>query len=277
MSLVSCKDYAELVKSILKEEIKTFERVPVLAIIQVGNNPASTAYTKGKVKDCNEVGIKAEYVNMPQNTTQEELESMVVNYANDKCCDGIIVQLPLPEGLDADRITNLIPASKDVDGFRRDSMFDPCTPSGIVSWLKYNDQLYPGMVITVLGRSNLVGKPLVNMLIKEGATVICCNSKTENLRRFILESAIVVSAIGKPKSINEKYFNTEGIAYNPYLVVDVGINRDENNKLCGDIDREQLSELVPNTYVTPVPGGVGLLTRVSLLQNVVGAYKLSNK
>ena len=277
MNITSCKEYAELTKNILKEEIKTFKRVPVLAIIQVGNNPASTAYTKGKVKDCNEVGIKAEYVNMPQDTTQEELEAMVINYANDKGCDGIIVQLPLPEGLDADRITDLIPANKDVDGFRRDSMFDPCTPSGIVCWLKYNNQLYPGMVITILGRSNLVGKPLANMLIKEGATVICCNSKTKDLRRFILESDILVSAIGKPKFINAEYFNTEGVAFNPYLVVDVGINRDENNKLCGDIDRGQLAELVPDTYVTPVPGGVGLLTRVSLLQNVVGAYKLSNK
>lgn len=277
MDITSCKEYAELTKNILKEEIKTFKRVPVLAIIQVGNNPASTAYTKGKVKDCNEVGIKAEYVNMPQDTTQEELEAMVINYANDKGCDGIIVQLPLPEGLDADRITDLIPANKDVDGFRRDSMFDPCTPSGIVCWLKYNNQLYPGMVITILGRSNLVGKPLANMLIKEGATVICCNSKTKDLRRFILESDILVSAIGKPKFINAEYFNTEGVAFNPYLVVDVGINRDENNKLCGDIDRGQLAELVPDTYVTPVPGGVGLLTRVSLLQNVVGAYKLSNK
>lgn len=277
MSLVSCKEYAELTKNILKEEIKTFKRVPVLAIIQVGNNPASTAYTKGKVKDCNEVGIKAEYVNMPQDTTQEELEAMVINYANDKGCDGIIVQLPLPEGLDADRITDLIPANKDVDGFRRDSMFDPCTPSGIVCWLKYNNQLYPGIVITILGRSNLVGKPLANMLIKEGATVICCNSKTKDLRRFILGSEILVSAIGKPKFINAEYFNTKGVAFNPYLIVDVGINRDENNKLCGDIDRGQLAELVPDTYVTPVPGGVGLLTRVSLLQNVVGAYKLSNK
>ncbi len=277
MSLVSCKEYAELTKNILKEEIKTFKRVPVLAIIQVGNNPASTAYTKGKVKDCNEVGIKAEYVNMPQDTTQEELEAMVINYANDNGCDGIIVQLPLPKGLDTDRITDLIPANKDVDGFRRDSMFDPCTPSGIVCWLKYNNQLYPGMVITILGRSNLVGKPLANMLIKEGATVICCNSKTKDLRRFILGSEILVSAIGKPKFINAEYFNTKGVAFNPYLVVDVGINRDENNKLCGDIDRGQLAELVPDTYVTPVPGGVGLLTRVSLLQNVVGAYKLSNK
>ena len=156
---------------------------------------------------------------------------------------------------------------KDVDGFRRDSFFKPCTPKGIMDWLDFNNYDLEGKNITVIGRSKIVGKPLVNLLIDRGATVTCCNSKTKDLRQHTCNADVVISAVGKPKFLDSSYFtNTE-------LVIDVGINRDENDKLCGDVDHEEVTSTLKNIYVTPVPKGVGRLTTLALVENTIKAYK----
>lgn len=163
-------------------------------------------------------------------------------------------------------LQQFISPEKDVDGFRKDSLYNPCTPQGIIDWLEVNDIDLRGKLVTVLGRSDIVGKPLVNMLIDKGATVISCNSKTQkyHMENFMKMSDIVISAIGKPKKFDSSYFGIDTI------IIDVGINRDENGKLCGDIDQKDVEDYFGNCcYVTPVPGGVGLLTRVTLLKNVM--------
>ena len=245
--MVTCKDYAQFVKNKLKTKIKGMEKKPVLAIIQVGDNQASNSYVKGKVKDCEEI----------------ELTTCVA--------DGIIVQLPLPKHINVEHVKNAIPKEKDVDGFRQDSKFDCCTPKGIIDWLYFNGYDVCGKNIVVLGRSEIVGKPLVNMLIDRGATVTCCNSHTDygyEMQITNNDADVIVSAIGKAK-----FLDWANIGSDCEIVVDVGINRDDAGKLCGDVNRESVEKLRPDTYVTPVPGGVGLLTRVSLLKNVVEAHE----
>lgn len=266
--MISCKEYVEIRKAELKEEIQKFHYEPKLCVIQVGDNPASNSYIKGKKKDCEEVGIEFSHVKLDEKITQRELEAHVKLQVSLICNSGIIVQLPLPKHIDADRIVSLIPAEKDVDGFRIDSHFKPCTPKGIVDWLEYNNYDFVGKDVVVMGRSNIVGKPLVNMLIDKGATVTCCNSKTVNSDHYTTYADLVISAVGKPKEFDFSYFSdlTE-------IIIDVGINRDENGKLCGDIDNTYFDKYLSDTYVTPVPGGVGLLTRYALLENTIRAYK----
>ena len=185
--------------------------------------------------------------------------------------DGIIVQLPLPKHINVEHVKNAIPKEKDVDGFRLDSKFDCCTPKGIIDWLYFNGYDVCGKNVVVLGRSEIVGKPLVNMLIDRGATVTCCNSHTDygyEMQISNNDADVIVSAIGKAK-----FLDWADIGSDCEIVVDVGINRDDAGKLCGDVNRESVEKLRPDTYVTPVPGGVGLLTRVSLLKNVVEAHE----
>lgn len=267
-NVVSCVDYAERTKAKLKESIGKIEIKPSLLIIQVGDNPASNSYIKGKIKDCEEVGIEYKHINFIDSISEIELIEYIEVCNHDKSINGIIVQLPLPEHIDADKVANAISREKDVDGFRVDSCFKPCTPLGVVNWLEYNGYKFKGKDVTVIGRSNIVGKPLVNMLIDKGATVTCCNSKTGDLTHHTEYADLVVSAVGKPKFLDAHNF------YYAEVIVDVGINRDENGKLCGDIDRESVNEAYPDTYVTPVPKGVGRLTVVTLLENVYDAYKL---
>lgn len=274
--MISCKEYVAIKKEELKNEIKSYRRKPKLCVIQVGNNPASNVYVRNKGRDCEEVGIEFEHVKRDRNITQNTLEAIVDMKSKDKSIDGIIVQLPLPEHLDVNRITNLITPDKDVDGFRRDSYFKPCTPKGIVDWLKFNNYDLVGKDIVVLGRSDIVGKPLVNMLINEGATVTCCNSHTNTFTRLNLtrSSNVVISAVGKAKFLNYHDFIMPVGNKKLDIVVDVGINRDEHGKLCGDVDNEGFTEHLPNAYLTPVPGSIGLNTRLVLLQNTVEAYKM---
>lgn len=266
--MVSCKEYVTIKKEELKEKIKTFVRPPKLCVIQVGNNPASNSYIRGKRKDAEEVGIEFVHIKLPEDVEQGQLEHQVQLQS---CInDGVIIQLPLPKHIDVERITKLIPANKDVDGFRSDSCFKPCTPKGVVDWLEYNEVNLEGKVCTVIGRSEIVGRPLVNMLIKKGATVISCNSKTINLENYTRFADIVFSAIGKANYINHKYFLPDRIC--DQILVDVGINRDENGKLCGDIDNTIKSFAL---HGTPVPGSIGLTTRLSLVENTVEAYELN--
>lgn len=270
-NVVSCVDYAATVKAELKKSISKLETKPSLLIIQVGNNPASNSYIKGKIKDCEEVGIEYKHIHFTDSISEIELIEYIEICNHDKSINGIIVQLPLPKHIDADKVANAISKEKDVDGFVVGSCFDPCTPKGVIDWLTYNNYDFVGKDVVVLGRSKIVGKPLVNMLIDRGATVACCNSKTKYTEDYTAYADLIISAVGKPK-----HFTTKDFLIPKCVIVDVGINRDENGKLCGDIDRENILKYRPDTYVTPVPNGIGRITRVRLMQNTVEAYKLQN-
>lgn len=268
--MISCKEYAEKRKQELKEKVSTFERRPVLAVIQINSNPASNSYIAGKKRDCEEVGIDCLHIIIDsEKYSQEDLETTIKDLNNSQRYDGIIIQLPIPDKYDVEKLQQCISPEKDVDGFRRDSCFEPCTPKGIMDWLNYNDYNLEGKNAVVIGRSKIVGKPLVNMLIDKGATVTCCNSKTREIRYFMYGADIVISAVGKPKLLNSMHFN------NPQIIVDVGINRDEEGKICGDVDRDDVNFYNSSTYITPVPKGVGLLTRLALLENLLKAYMLT--
>ena len=270
--MISCKEYVNIQKEKLKNKIKSFEKKPKLCVVQIGNDIASNTYIKGKKRDCDELGIEFEHVHIKdyENMSQEDVILTLDTLNADFDINGIIIQLPIPDKYNVEELQNHISPQKDVDGFRKDSCFKPCTPKGIMDWLKFNNFDFNGKTAVVIGRSNIVGKPLVNLLIEEGATVTCCNSKTKSLSRFIYNSDLVVSAIGKPKYFNAFDFNGVGV------VVDVGINRDENGKLCGDVDSEGFATRNPNTYLTPVPGSVGLTTRLVLAQNTIEAYELQH-
>lgn len=267
--IVSCKDYVDIKKKELKEEIKHLDKKPVLAVIQIDDDKASNSYIKGKQKDCDETGIEMRHVNIYSNAAeQKEVEGVIKDIANSDA-DGIIIQLPIPDKYDLERLQNLIPPEKDVDGFRRDSCFKPCTPKGIIDWMEYNDFEFKGKDCCVLGRSKIVGLPLTSMLIEKGATVTCCNSTTPRTWYYTRNADYAFSAVGIPN-----YFDFSDFTNLCELIVDVGINRDENEKLCGDVNNAGFESSLNDTYVTPVPGGVGLLTRLALMQNVVDAYKI---
>lgn len=273
--MITCKDYVENRKKELKEKIEKYKsnglKAPSLCVIQVGDNPASNSYINGKKTDCENVGIEFHHTKFDEYIGSHTLMNYITECSISDKYNGIIVQLPLPSHINVETVTDYIPANKDVDGFRRDSLFDPCTPKGIMDWLDYNKYDVTGKDVIVIGRSKIVGKPLVNMLIDKGATVTCCNSKTTDLAHYLSYADVVISAIGKPKYFDGLDFKCSDI------IVDVGINRDENGKLCGDVDRESVKRVFDNTYVTPVPGGVGLLTRLALLDNVVKAYEIQNR
>lgn len=267
--IVSCKDYVEIKKKELKEEIKHLDKKPVLAVIQIDNDQASNSYIKGKQKDCDEIGIEMRHVNIYSNVAgQKEVECIIKDIAKSDA-DGIIIQLPIPDKYDLERLQHLIPPEKDVDGFRRDSCFKPCTPKGIVDWMEYNNFEFKGKDCCVLGRSKIVGLPLTNMLIEKGATVACCNSTTPSTEYYTRNADYVFSAIGIPH-----YFDFSDFQDFCELIVDIGINRDENGKLCGDVNNAGFESSLNDTYVTPAPGGVGLLTRLALMQNTLNAYKI---
>ena len=267
--IVSCKDYVEIKKKELKEEIRHFNRKPALVVIQIDNDQASNSYIKGKQKDCDEIGIEMRHVNIYSNVAgQKEVECIIKDIAKSDA-DGIIIQLPIPDKYDLERLQHLIPPEKDVDGFRRDSCFKPCTPEGIIDWMEYNNFEFKGKDCCVLGRSKIVGLPLTNMLIEKGATVTCCNSTTPSTWYYTRNADYAFSAVGVPN-----YFDFSDFQDFCELVVDIGINRDENGKLCGDVNNAEFESSLNDTYVTPVPGGVGLLTRLALMQNTLNAYKI---
>lgn len=261
--MISCKEYVEKKKEILKNKVDKMKDKPCLVVAQIGNDEASNSYIKGKKKDCTEIGIKMihEHI-MDDSMSQEKVENIIRQYDADDTVDGIIIQLPIPKQYNKNRLQKCIRPSKDVDGFKRNSWHRPCTPLGIMNWLKYNKVDLSSKDVAVIGRSDIVGKPLVNMMIEQGATVTCCNSKTENLKYYTQNADIVISAIGKTKYFDSTYFKKGQI------IIDVGINKDEYGKLCGDVD----GTYIYDSYVTPVPGSVGLLTRCQLVNNVVSAY-----
>lgn len=269
-NIVSCKEYCLLKKKEIEERLGNIERIPTLVVIQIDNDKTSNTYIKGKKKDCEEVGIDFVYLKLDSSKyTQEDLCRTLMLLSKDELVDGIIVQLPIPKKYNIEELLNNIAPDKDVDGFRKDSCFSPCTPKGIIDWLEYNNYDFNGRQVTVLGRSKIVGKPLVNMLIDRGSMVVSCNSHTENIQRYTIDSDLVISAVGKANLFCCE-MPENGI------IVDVGINYDINGKLCGDVNHKYVENNIKNTYITPVPGGVGLLTRVALLDNVTRACEMRN-
>ncbi len=239
-----------------------------LAVILVGEDPASQVYVRNKIKACDEVGIKSYAYRLDKDTPQARVEELVRSLAVDNKINGILVQLPLPAHLDADKILSLIPFSKDVDGFSAENMgklcmgepcLVACTPNGVMKMFESENISLSGKNAVVIGRSNIVGKPMAMLLTNANATVTLCHSKTRDLKEKCLGADIVVAAIGRAKYITADMIK-EGA-----VVIDVGMNRDENGKLCGDVDFENVKEKC--SYITPVPGGVGPMTITMLMYN----------
>ena len=244
------------------------EKLPCLAVIQVGNDPASTVYVGNKKKACEYIGIGSKSYEIPENTTQEELLCLIDKLNEDDEVTGILVQLPVPEHIDEDTIIRRISPKKDVDGFHPMSVgalligedgFLSCTPAGVIQLLKRSGIEIAGKECVVIGRINIVGKPMAVLLLRENGTVTVCHSKTANLREVCKRADILVVAIGRPKMIDSSYIK-EGAC-----VIDVGIHRMENGKLCGDVD---FDDVAPHcSAITPVPGGVGPMTIAMLMSN----------
>lgn len=245
---------------------------PCLAVIMVGENPASQVYVKGKVKDCAECGIKSLEIHLPAETTQDELLQKLAELADDAGVHGLLVQLPLPAHIDEKTVIEAIPPQKDVDGFTAvnvgrmmigEECFLPCTPAGCMEMIRSTGVSISGKNAVVIGRSNIVGKPAAMLLLRENATVTICHSRTENLKQVCANADILVAAVGRAG------FVTGDMVKPGAVVIDVGINRNAQGKLCGDVDYDAAAEKAG--YITPVPGGVGLMTRAMLMQNTLQA------
>ena len=250
-------------KNTLKQFISLNELDPTLAIIQVGDNPASSAYIKGKEKDAEELGINTILLKFDEKVGSKEIVDTIKRLNEDEEVNGIIVQLPLPKYFDEETITNSIAPEKDVDGFTRDTDFTPCTPLGILELLLELGVILEGKNAVVIGRSKIVGKPMADLLLKQDMTVTICHSKTprEELKRYCKNADVIVCAVGG------KNFFTPDLLGTNQIIVDVGINRNKEGKLCGDLD-PLCYEFANSSQYTPVPGGVGLLTRYALMQNL---------
>ena len=243
-----------------------------LAVILVGENPASQVYVKGKVKDCAECGIKSLELRLPAETTQEQLLEKLAELAKDDSVHGILVQLPLPAQIDEKTVIDAIPPEKDVDGFTAvnvgrmmigEECFLPCTPAGCLEMIRSTGISMSGKNAVVIGRSNIVGKPAAMLLLRENATVTICHSRTVNLKEVCANADILVAAVGRAG------FVTGDMVKPGAVIIDVGINRNAEGKLCGDVDYEAAAEKA--AYITPVPGGVGLMTRAMLMENTLQA------
>ncbi len=254
------------------KELKEKGIEPCLAVIMVGENPASQVYVKGKVKDCAECGIKSLEIHLPAETTQNELLQKLAELAGDAGVHGLLVQLPLPAHIDEKTVIEAIPPQKDVDGFTAvnvgrmmigEECFLPCTPAGCMEMIRSTGVSISGKNAVVIGRSNIVGKPAAMLLLRENATVTICHSRTENLKQVCANADILVAAVGRAG------FVTGDMIKPGAVVIDVGINRNAQGKLCGDVDYDAAAEKAG--YITPVPGGVGLMTRAMLMQNTLQA------
>ncbi len=266
----------EKIKAMVSEFETENKRKPCLAVVLVGNDPASEVYVRNKIKGTEEVGMKSLSFNMPENSTNAEVEEVVKSLADDENVDGILVQLPLPKHLDERKILSLIPDTKDVDGFSPNnlgllSIGTPrtvsCTPLGVMELIKSIGIDLKGKNAVVIGRSNTVGKPMAMLLLNENCTVTVCHSKTDNIAFYTKNADIVVVAVGRPE------FLKKDMVKDGALVIDVGINR-VDGKLVGDVDFDAVSEVAG--YITPVPGGVGPMTISMLLYNTLMAAKKIN-
>jgi methylenetetrahydrofolate dehydrogenase (NADP+)/methenyltetrahydrofolate cyclohydrolase len=275
--IIDGKKISQEIKDELKEKVAALKAQGTnicLAVIQVGNDPASSVYVGNKKKACAYVGIESLSYELPEETTEEELLTLVKKLNNDDKVNGILVQLPLPKQIDENKVIQTIAPEKDVDGFNEKNVgalvvgskgFVSCTPYGIIQLLKRSGIEIAGKHCVVIGRSNIVGKPMSLLLLRENGTVTICHSRTKNLKEIAKEADILVVAIGKPKFVDASYVK-EGA-----VVIDVGIHRNENNKLCGDVDFESVA---PHTSaITPVPGGVGPMTIAMLMYNCVSSVE----
>lgn len=278
MEIINGKEVAKKIREELKEkviELKEQGVKPKLAVIMVGNDRASAVYVRNKSIACNEIGIEYEEYLKDSNTTQEELISLIKELNNRDDVHGILLQSPIPDGLDIREAFNTIDYRKDVDGFNPinvgklsigEDCFISCTPHGIIKMLEeYNIEI-EGKRAVIIGRSNIVGKPLIQCLLNKNATVTICHSRTKNIKEITKEADILIAALGKPK------FVTEDMVKDGAVVIDVGINRTEDGKLVGDVDFDNVSKKV--SYITPVPGGVGPMTIAMLMYNVIKAAQL---
>jgi methylenetetrahydrofolate dehydrogenase (NADP+) / methenyltetrahydrofolate cyclohydrolase len=276
--IIDGKAMAAAIKGALKEKIEKQGIKPGLAVILVGEDSASKVYVGGKEKDAQEVGFHSELYRLPENTAQEEILKLIQTLNDRKEINGVLVQLPLPDHLDEELITNSIDPMKDVDGFTYNSagrLFTgskglvACTPKGCLEMIRSTGIEIKGKNAVVIGRSNIVGKPMAILLLAEHATVTICHSRTRDLPSITRQADILVAAIGKAKFVKADMVRDGAI------VVDVGMNRDESGKLCGDVDFDAVKGIA--AFITPVPGGVGLMTRAMLMSNTLEAYNLQNK
>ena len=277
MELIDGKLISQTIKDELKArvaELKKHGHDGSLAVIQVGNDPASSIYVKNKKKACEYIGIGSVSYELSENTSEAELLNIIDELNNKPEIIGILVQLPVPKHINEDKIIKAISPRKDVDGFHVENVgalcvgnrgFVSCTPAGVIQLLKRSNVEIAGKHCVVIGRSNIVGKPMALLMLRENATVTICHSKTQNLKEICKGADILIAAVGKPRMINSEYVK-EGA-----VVIDVGIHRDENNKMCGDVDFDDVKDMV--SKITPVPGGVGPMTIVMLMNNCVEAME----
>jgi len=284
--IIDGKAAANLIREAVKNEVEERSAkdlpIPGLATVLVGEDPASQSYVRAKHRACDETGIKSFAINLPADISQQKIEGMIDNLANDTKIHGILVQLPLPSGLDDESILNAVPLVKDVDGFHpvnigrlaqkgRQPLFTPCTPSGIMYLLKKYTTTLEGKRAVIIGRSNIVGMPVSLLLLRENTTVTICHSRTKDLPLIAKEADILVAAIGKPEMVKGSWIKPGAV------VIDVGVNRVEDSskkrgyRLVGDVAFEEAIEVA--SAITPVPGGVGPLTISMLMKNTLTAAK----
>lgn len=278
MSNIDGKIISTKIKEELKAEIKTYMIKPCLAVIQIGNDEASNVYISAKQKACSEVGIYLKHIKFDEDSREIEIINKIIELNNDEYVHGILLQLPIPEKFNEEKLINYISRNKDVDGLtdinigkliNNKKCLVSCTPQGIIKLLEESGVSIPGKNVVIVGRSKLVGKPLISLFLNNDATVTVCHSKTNNLKEFTKNADILVVAVGK------KYLITEDMVKKDSVVIDVGINRIDG-KLYGDVDYENVKNKV--SLITPVPGGVGPMTVAMLLCNVNTVYKnLNNK
>ena len=277
--IISGKEISTKIKDQLKEEVEQiknkYDRLPKLAVILVGENQASQVYVRNKERGCSYVGMDSLKITHDATFSEEELLNEIKQLNEDETVDGILVQLPLPDHINEDKVLEAIDPSKDVDGFHPENVAKlflgqrslvPCTPKGMMVLLDEINYDLTGKEVVVVGRSNIVGKPMAMLLLRENGTVTVCHSHTKDLKEVCKRADILVVAIGKPKFIDDSYVKDGAV------VIDVGIHRNENNKLCGDVDYDKVA---PKTSaITPVPGGVGPMTIAMLMKNCVESKKL---
>ena len=278
-NIIYGKQFSLDIKNELNEKVAKYKEQGIeitLAVVKVGNDPASAVYVRNKEKACEYVGINSKTLALPEETTEEELLNVVKELNEDKNVNGILVQLPLPKHIDESKVLLTIDSTKDVDGFHPvnvgkmvigEDTFLPCTPAGIIEMIKRTDIDIEGKECVVIGRSNIVGKPMAMLMLKENATVTIAHSRTKGLKEVTKRADIIVAAIGKAKFVTADYVK-EGA-----VVIDVGMDRDENGKLCGDVDFESVSKVA--SAITPVPGGVGPMTVTMLLVNCLRSVELN--
>ena len=272
--LLEAKPYVEMKIKELKERVEKLETKPKLVIIRVGNDKASEKYVNNKIKRCEEVGIESQIIHLREDISQDHVAFEIQKLNNNHWVTGILLQLPLPKHLDEEYLTNLILPSKDVDGFTTENMGRlvlgmegniACTPRGIIDLLKFYEIPIEGENVLIINRSNIVGKPLAHLFLKENATVTIAHSKTRDLREQMANADIIVTAIGKPNYFDVWDFELD------QTIVDVSINFDENGKMCGDVNKLDYGVISNDLFcnLTPVPGGVGACTVIQLLEQTI--------